>query len=92
MFDRKRRLTRAELRLAIVTRIERTYHRRRRQRTLRKPTPVELNCSTPPVATAAIPPSQLNRGSLVSLPSAAASLVVTQFAFLAVMQHACSRS
>ena len=34
--------SRAELRLAIVTWIERTYHRRRRQRALGKTTPVEF--------------------------------------------------
>ena len=34
--------TRNELRLAIVTWIERTYHRRRRQRALGKSTPVEV--------------------------------------------------
>lgn len=33
---------REELRLAIVTWIERTYHRRRRQRGLRKLTPIEF--------------------------------------------------
>ena len=34
--------TRQELRLAIVTWIERTYHRRRRQRALGRLTPVEF--------------------------------------------------
>lgn len=34
--------TRDQLRLAIVTWIERTYHRRRRQRSLGKTTPVEF--------------------------------------------------
>jgi transposase InsO family protein len=38
----KRWQTREELRLAIVTWIERTYHRRRRQRTLGKLTPIEF--------------------------------------------------
>jgi putative transposase len=33
--------TRQELQLAITTRIERTYHRRRRQRRLGKVTPIE---------------------------------------------------
>ncbi|GAB2968829.1 hypothetical protein GCM10017788_62160 [Amycolatopsis acidiphila] len=37
-----RRQTREELRLAIVTWIERTYHRRRRQTRLGKLTPIEL--------------------------------------------------
>ena len=45
VLDRKRWSTRAELRLAIVTWIERTYHRRRRQRALGRPTPI-VNCST----------------------------------------------
>jgi putative transposase len=42
VLDRKRWLTREELRLAIVTWIERTYHRRRRQRGLGKLTPIEF--------------------------------------------------
>lgn len=42
VLDRQRWATRAELRLAIVTWIERTYHRRRRQRTLNRLTPVEF--------------------------------------------------
>ena len=33
---RQRRETRGELRLAMITRIEKTYHRRRRQRALGK--------------------------------------------------------
>jgi len=41
VLDRQRRATRQELRLAITTWIERTYHRRRRQRRLGKPTPIE---------------------------------------------------
>lgn len=41
VLDRKRWATRDELRLAIVHWIERTYHRRRRQRRLGKLTPVE---------------------------------------------------
>jgi len=46
--------TRLELRLAIVTWIERTYHRRRRQRTLGRLTPVEFEAiMTTPAATAA---------------------------------------
>jgi transposase InsO family protein len=39
--DRQRWTTRGELRLAIITWIERTYHRRRRQRRLARLTPVE---------------------------------------------------
>lgn len=42
VLDRKRWETREELRLAIVTWIERTYHRRRRQATLGRLTPIEF--------------------------------------------------
>ena len=42
VLDRRRWSTREELRLAIVTWIERTYHRRRRQRSLGKLTPIEF--------------------------------------------------
>ncbi len=42
VLDRRHWHTREELRLAIVTWIERTYHRRRRQRTLGKLTPIEF--------------------------------------------------
>lgn len=42
VLDRQRWSTRAELRLAIVTWIERTYYRKRRQRRLGKLTPVEF--------------------------------------------------
>ncbi len=42
VLDRRRWATREELRLAIVIWIERTYHRRRRQRALGKLTPVEF--------------------------------------------------
>jgi len=42
VLDRQRWTSREELRLAIVTWIERTYHRRRRQRALGKLTPVEF--------------------------------------------------
>jgi len=41
VLDRQRWRTRDELRLAIITWIERTYHRRRRQRRLGRLTPVE---------------------------------------------------
>jgi len=41
VLDRRRWATRDELHLAIVTWIERTYHRRRRQRALGKLTPIE---------------------------------------------------
>ncbi len=42
VLNRKRWETREELRLAIVEWIERTYHRRRRQRALGKLTPIEF--------------------------------------------------
>ena len=42
VLDRRRWATRAELRIAIVTWIERTYHRRRRQVRLGRLTPVEF--------------------------------------------------
>ncbi len=42
VLDRRRGATREELRLAIVTWIERSYHRRRRQRALGRLTPIEF--------------------------------------------------
>ena len=42
VLDRKRWTTRTELRLAIVSWIERTYHRQRRQRTLGRLPPIEF--------------------------------------------------
>jgi putative transposase len=42
VLNRKRWQTRDQLRLAITTWIERTYHRRRRQRRLGKLTPIEF--------------------------------------------------
>ena len=45
--------TREQLRIAIVTWIERTYHRRRRQRTLCRLTPIEFELLHTPAATAA---------------------------------------
>jgi putative transposase len=42
VLDRRRWSTREELRLAIVHWIERTYHRRRRQRGLGRLTPIEF--------------------------------------------------
>ena len=41
VLDRRRWATRDELRIAIVTWIERTYHRRRRQAALGRLTPIE---------------------------------------------------
>jgi transposase InsO family protein len=53
VLDRQRWATRAELRLAIVTWIERTYHRRRRQRPLGELTPIEFELLHISVASAA---------------------------------------
>ncbi|MGA5278655.1 IS3 family transposase [Streptomyces cellulosae] len=54
VLDRRAWATRQELRIAIVTWIERTYHRRRRQRRLGRLTPVEYETiMTPPAALAA---------------------------------------
>jgi transposase InsO family protein len=49
VLDRQRWVTRDELRIAIVTWIERTYHRRRRQAALGRLTPIEYEIiMTPP--------------------------------------------
>jgi putative transposase len=54
VLDRRRWETRDELRIAIVTWIERTYHRRRRQLTLERLTPIEYEIiMTNPTAQAA---------------------------------------
>jgi putative transposase len=54
VLNRKRWETRDELRIAIVTWIERTYHRRRRQAALGRLTPVEFEAiMTPPAVQAA---------------------------------------
>jgi transposase InsO family protein len=53
VLNRKRWETRDQLRLAIITWIERTYHRRRRQRRLGKLTPVEFEMLFNQVAHAA---------------------------------------
>lgn len=54
VLDRQRWATREDLRIAIVTWIERTYHRRRRQAALGRLTPVEYELiMTPQAATAA---------------------------------------
>jgi transposase InsO family protein len=45
--DRRRWTSRDELRIAIVTWIERTYHRRRRQAALGRVTPIEYEMITP---------------------------------------------
>jgi len=53
VLDRQRWATRDELRLAIITWIERTYHRRRRQRGLGKLTPIEFEAVVQPPCLAA---------------------------------------
>ena len=54
VLDRQRWATRVELRIAIVTWIERTYHRRRRQQALGRLTPIEFETiMTNPAAQAA---------------------------------------
>ncbi|MFB8753989.1 IS3 family transposase [Streptomyces parvulus] len=54
VLDRRTWATRQELRIAIVTWIERTYHRRRRQKRLARLTPIEYEAiMTPPAALAA---------------------------------------
>ena len=50
VLDRKRWTSRAELTSAIITWIERTYHRRRRQRGLGKLTPIEYETLAQPAA------------------------------------------
>jgi len=52
VLDRQRWATRDQLRLAIITWIERTYHRRRRQRRLGRLTPVEYETLTRAAAAA----------------------------------------
>jgi putative transposase len=51
--DRRRWDSRDELRIAIVTWIERTYHRRRRQAALGRLTPIEYEMIMTPPATQA---------------------------------------
>ena len=54
VLDRRRWTTRHELRIAIIIWVERTYHRRRRQRRLGRLTPIEYETiMTTPEATAA---------------------------------------
>lgn len=53
VLDRQRWKTRDELRIAIVTWIERTYHRRRRQQALGRLTPIEYETIMTPAANAA---------------------------------------
>jgi transposase InsO family protein len=53
VLNRQRWASRDELRIAIVTWIERTYHRRRRQHTLGRLTPIEFEITMTPPATQA---------------------------------------
>ena len=53
VLDRKRWRTREELRIAIITWIERTYHRRRRQARLGRLTPIEYETIMNPTVTLA---------------------------------------
>jgi len=54
VLDRHRWDTREELRIAIITSIERTYHRRRRQAALGRLTPIEFEAiMTTPASQAA---------------------------------------
>ncbi|MBF6207933.1 IS3 family transposase, partial [Streptomyces gardneri] len=53
VLNRRSWCSRDELRLAIVTWIERTYHRRRRQATLGRLTPVEYETIMTPLASQA---------------------------------------
>ena len=53
VLDRRRWRTRAELRYAILTWIEHTYNRRRRQRALGKLTPLEYELAFTPTKTPA---------------------------------------
>ena len=53
VLDRKRWQTREQLHLAIITWIEKTWHRRRRQQALGHLTPVEYGTLPPPAAHAA---------------------------------------
>jgi len=53
VLNRKRWTTREELRLAIITWIEATYHRKRRQRRLGKLTPIEYETIVNPQVTLA---------------------------------------
>lgn len=50
VLDTRRWHSREQLRIAIVTWIERTYHRRRRQRALGKLTPIEYEAIMAPAA------------------------------------------
>lgn len=58
VLDRQRWESRDQLRLAIITWIERTYYRRRRQHRLGKLTPSNTRCSTPRPQSRPDPPTR----------------------------------
>ncbi len=60
VLDRQRWNNREELRLAIITWIERIYHRRRRQRRLGRLTQVDTRHSTPPLPRPGHPIGRVN--------------------------------
>ena len=69
VLNRRRWATRDQLRLAIITWIERTYHRRRRQRAIGKLTPIEYEMIYNTTAHAACEPltgSDLPHGLVTS--------------------------
>jgi hypothetical protein len=59
VLNRQQWRTREELRLAIVTWIEKTHHRRRRQRALGKLTPIEFERWTSMAARSPAPPAPI---------------------------------
>jgi hypothetical protein len=61
VLDRQRWATREHLRLAIITWIERTYHRRWRQRRFERLNPVEYETLTRAAAAAQLLPNRVNR-------------------------------
>ena len=64
VLDRQRWLTRQDLRMAITTWIEKTYHRRRRQRPLGKLTPIEYETINRTALTAAYDPESTKAGAV----------------------------
>jgi hypothetical protein len=90
VLNRQRWNTRQDLRLAITTWIERTYHRRRRQRRLGKLTPIEYETINRPRSQRRKTPSQQKPGqspSAATRDSSARSLGNSTYFFsLAVCQ------
>jgi putative transposase len=62
LLDRQRWTTREELRLAIITWIERIYHRRRRRRRLGRLTPVEYETTHPRRSSGLVTPPDESTG------------------------------